>query len=303
MIEPASAFCIGVYFLGVGVVSSVLYIPISLMKAIEHYNIGRDVRRINDNSGDNSNNDYLLEDEIIGVSSKMNNLKKEEYNCNDSNISSHDKPELLLIYKKKLLRNMLNDNNYLTNLNLDDESDVYSNSGCYSDSGINVNNKKSPRHNDCYLSLCNHDFNANTDNTTSNALLSGDGGEINILVENEDSIFHLDYFNNIQMVKNNNKTKLTSSNSTYSLISSLDTSSTINRYTSKYSDNNAVNRVDSDVNLYESQQYLSVYDNESKYSYSNRSFNSLKQMSKNKLNKYVYSFITEISEAYDVLAP
>ncbi|KAK6590041.1 hypothetical protein RS030_192890 [Cryptosporidium xiaoi] len=318
MIEPASAFCIGVYFLGVGVVSSVLYIPISLMRAIEHYHIRRNVRGISDdNNGGNNNNECFSEDEIVGVCSIMNsNSKKKESICDDySNASLHSKPELLLIYKKKLLRDMLNCNNYLTNLNLDDKSDIYSNCG-YSDG--DDNNKRSPRQDDYYLSSYNCDFSASTfkeltsstsssgvDTSTvsTSTLFNGSEGEINVLVENEDSIFHLDYFNNIQVVKDTGRSACSSSNSTYSLVSSLDTSSTINRHTSKCNDKNVINRLDNGVYLYNN-KHLSMYDNESRCSDSNFSFSSHKVLNENKkVGNPVSSFITEISEAYDVLAP
>lgn len=122
MIDPASAFCIGVYFLGVGVVGSVLYIPISLMRAIEHYHLRRDGGK--GKGSDSLDGDYLSLCGYNGngeISSNSNNQSL----CDDSSSLFHERPELLLIHKKKVLRNILNDNNYyLSNLvDFDERSD------------------------------------------------------------------------------------------------------------------------------------------------------------------------------------
>lgn len=320
MIEPASVFCIGVYFLGVGVVSSVLYIPISLMRAIEHYHIGRDVRRINDNG----NNEYFSEDEIVGASSIMNtNPKKEEPFSYDSGTNSQDKLELL-IYKKKLLRDILNGNNYLTNLNLDDKSDVYS-IGCCSDSD---SNRKLPMQNDCVMSH-NDVFNASTfkeltsstssssvitstddsnSNTSTVTLFDAYEGEVSVLVDNDDSIFHLNYFNNINIIKESGKPKHSGSSSTCSLISSLETSSTVNKEANKYTNGeDYIVNYDNDVSCYRNQQYLDISENKSVHGGGNNSLNSHKVMREQQflLNDVMMSpdnVITEISEACDVLA-
>lgn len=120
MIDPASAFCIGVYFLGVGVVGSVLYIPVSLMRAIEHYRLRGDRSK---SRGDDSLDGDLLPS-LYGYSSTVNSYDRlarrsnsnHQSICDDGSSLFFERPELLLIHKKKVLRNILNDNNYLSNL-------------------------------------------------------------------------------------------------------------------------------------------------------------------------------------------
>ncbi|KAF7458097.1 hypothetical protein HWI79_1412 [Cryptosporidium felis] len=117
MVELASAFCIGVYFLGVGVVGSVLYIPISLMRAIEHYHIGGD--------GVRSKRNRLLDE---GMLHSTRNSESPSL-CDDgrSNSNVRGVPEILLIHKRKLLRDILNDSCHPSNSDLDEKSDNSSN--------------------------------------------------------------------------------------------------------------------------------------------------------------------------------
>ncbi|KAJ1608520.1 hypothetical protein OJ252_2498 [Cryptosporidium canis] len=124
MIDPASAFCIGVYFLGVGVVGSVLYIPVSLMRAIEHHRLRKDEDK---NRGSDSHDGDLP---LYYYGNTMNNGDRSARNsksqslCDDGSSLFFEKPELLLIHKKKVLRDILNDNNYLSNfIDLDERSD------------------------------------------------------------------------------------------------------------------------------------------------------------------------------------
>ncbi|KAL7069413.1 hypothetical protein ACR3K2_00110 [Cryptosporidium serpentis] len=86
MIDPASAFCVGVYFLGVGVVSSVLYIPISLMQAMESY-------RLNEvNKDDTQDLDQLSIDNTYCVG-KTSGLLKRKVLC--SVVSNKRKGDIL----------------------------------------------------------------------------------------------------------------------------------------------------------------------------------------------------------------
>ncbi|OII72218.1 uncharacterized protein cubi_01551 [Cryptosporidium ubiquitum] len=248
MIDPASAFCIGVYFLGVGVVGSVLYIPISLMRAIEYYHLSRD--------GKNRRNSLLDGDSLLqGYASNTNNGGMSNGNNNCNNHSLHDdnsslffeRPELLLIHKKKVLRDILNDNNYLNNLvEFDDKSDysfgLYERLTTYQTlTHNNVSNRS--------------DFGVSRKSQTKNrnSVINGQGGGIGfefirdvlstttpsdkdenddqpeIVIDDESAIFSLEYFKHIGIKKeHDNQTNYglyvcSSTNSTSSIISSYET--------------------------------------------------------------------------------
>ncbi|KAH8583284.1 uncharacterized protein ELE39_003749 [Cryptosporidium sp. chipmunk genotype I] len=233
MIDPASAFCIGVYFLGVGVVGSVLYIPISLMRAIEYYHLGKDGRKNKRNS--------LLDGEsfLQGFGNIVSNGNNQSI-CDDNSSLFFERPELLLIHKKKVLRDMLNCNNYLNNLvDFDDKSDysfgayerftTYQNSTNNnvffdrSKSDFGNSRKHLAKHN---ISVV-HGLESIKDilSTTTPSDKDENDDQPEIVIDDESAIFSLEYFKQVGFKKEHenhtgcNMYVCSSTNSTSSIIS------------------------------------------------------------------------------------
>lgn len=208
MIDPASAFCLGVYFLGVGVVGSVLYIPVSLMRAIEHYHVGYDRK---------GNRKYLLEEEHLNNSESDSSM-------------FHERPELLLIHKKKILRDILYDNNYLSNMDFDDRSDIH-----YHDKLTSYASDFDKRSSGKQLPSL-HSSNMSRDVLSTTTPSEEDDNEPEIVVEDESMMLSLKYFKQFSKKKSTSQSNLfcSSTNSTSSLISLDATTSSVSNSTRRY---------------------------------------------------------------------
>ncbi|EAK87741.1 hypothetical protein [Cryptosporidium parvum Iowa II] len=251
MIDPASAFCVGVYFLGVGVVGSVLYIPISLMRAIEYYHLDGDRRKNKRNTlldGDsflqnfgnipNNNNGPIA---INGNNSRNSNNQSI---CDDNSSLFFERPELLLIHKKKVLRDMLNGNNYLNNLvDFDDKSDysfgayerftTYQNSTLNNDNTCNIGRSRSDLGNSRkYISkyrnsiIHGHESVRDILSTTTPSDKDENDNQLEIVIDDESAIFSLEYFKQIGF-KKDYENHTTNYNSMYVCSSTNSTSSII----------------------------------------------------------------------------
>ncbi|KAK9173139.1 hypothetical protein CmeUKMEL1_08225 [Cryptosporidium meleagridis] len=337
MIDPASAFCVGVYFLGVGVVGSVLYIPISLMRAIEYYRLDGDGRKNKRNTlldGDsflqnfgnilnnNSNSGAVAINRNNGRNSNNQSI------CDDNSSIFFEKPELLLIHKKKVLRDMLNGNHYLNNLvDFDDKSDysfglyerftTYQNSTLDNNNTCNIGRSKSDLGNSRkYISkyrnsiIHGHESIRDILSTTTPSDRDENDNQLEIVIDDESAIFSLERFKQIGS-KKDHENHTTNYNSMY-VCSSTNSTSSIISYEIGNSNHNVhfPNRgeyINDSKLLQASQEHCSCVNTELKYGGRDHDLKQKRSLSVSLNDAYFNKMkesiiIEEISAAHNILA-